>query len=44
MSTPPANITVVPDEANLQIWKVRITGPVGLYESLFMNNARATWN
>ncbi|KGB74881.1 ubiquitin-conjugating enzyme E2 D/E [Cryptococcus deuterogattii 99/473] len=29
MSTPPANITVVPDETNLQMWKVRITGPPG---------------
>lgn len=44
MSTPPANITVVPDEANLQMWKVRITGPVSLYKSLLMNNARGTWN
>lgn len=40
MSSPPVNITVVPDEANLQIWKARITGPVGLYRSLFVNNAR----
>ncbi|UOH80891.1 hypothetical protein LQV05_003551 [Cryptococcus neoformans] len=40
MSSPPVNITVVPDEANLQIWKARITGPVGLYRSLFLNNAR----
>ncbi|OWZ78353.1 ubiquitin-conjugating enzyme E2 D/E [Cryptococcus neoformans Bt85] len=29
MSSPPVNITVVPDEANLQIWKARIAGPPG---------------
>lgn len=42
MSTPPANITVVPDEANLQIWRVRITGPVGLYKTFFVHNAMET--
>lgn len=36
MSTPPANITVVPDETNLQMWKVRITGPVGLFKKAFL--------
>lgn len=40
MSTPPANITVVPDEADLQVWRVRITGPVGLYKTFFVHNAR----